>query len=261
MELENFHYLISGAQNRPWLVFIHGLAGSSSNWRKIIPHFEGDYRVLVYDQRAHGKSFAPESGYAPEDYAGDLKFLLDSLKISKASIVGHSMGGRTALCFANLYPEMTEKLVIEDIGPGKSEVNGSQLAKRLKSIPVPFTDKIRAKQYLLNDFGDSKLGMFLYTNIVEDETGRGVWRIRMDKIIETLENGRNKDRWFELEKLTCATLVIRGELSEELSAQEFTKMQAKNHVIKGVEVSGAGHWVHFDQRLVFIEILQKFLQA
>jgi esterase len=261
MKLENFHYSISGNSQAPWLVFIHGLTGSSANWRKIIPAFEADFNILVYDQRAHGKSFAPPSGYAPEDYAGDLKFLMDSLKIKKANPVGHSMGGRTALCFTNLYPERVEKLVIEDIGPNRSEENGSLLAKRLAAIPVPFENRMKAKEYLLNDFGDPKLGMFLYTNIGEDEKGSAVWKIPMNHIIETIEIGRSTDRWFEIKGLKCPTLVIRGENSNELSREEFLTMQSMNSLVRGVEISDSGHWVHFDQPQEFIKAVQEFLAS
>src|ERR1700722_10818094 len=143
MTIKDFHYFISGRpqsdKTAPWIVFLHGMLGSAANWRRITPAFEGDFRILVYDQRGHGKSFHPLRGYAPEDFAEDLRFLMDHLEIEKANLVGHSMGGRNALCFSGLSPERVSHLVIEDIGPEGSVKNGLELVKKLKAVPVPFS--------------------------------------------------------------------------------------------------------------------------
>lgn len=116
--LENFNYSITGQGNEaPKLVFLHGVMGFGLNWRTITKVFDPYFRCLVYDQRGHGRSFHPESGYAPEDYANDLEQILEELSWNKISLVGHSMGGRNALEFAHRFSARVEKLVIEDIGP------------------------------------------------------------------------------------------------------------------------------------------------
>src|SRR4051812_15656878 len=118
MALSQFHHQIAGNPAGHKLVFLHGLMGSASNWRKITPAFENDYQILIYDQRGHGRSFKPISGYTPADFAGDLKNIIDELGWEKIHLVGHSMGGRNALEFAQLFPRRIDHLVIEDITPG-----------------------------------------------------------------------------------------------------------------------------------------------
>lgn len=261
LALENFHYQISGASDgAPWIIFLHGLLGSSRNWLKITPAFEVNFKVLVFDQRGHGKSFKPSTGYAPEDFAGDLKFLMDELGIERSFLVGHSMGGRNALCFAANFPERVSKLVIEDIGPVGAPSLGFDLVKKLRAVPVPFSDKKLAKEYLEKNFSDPKLAMFLYTSIGLDGDGRAVWSFNLDTIVEIIEKGRGQPRWKDIEALKGSTLLIRGEKSEELPRSEFDEVLNRNKNIKGVEIAGAGHWVHFEKPAEFISEVKKFIQ-
>lgn len=257
--VSDFHYKITGNPKGKWLIFLHGLLGSGHNWMKITPAFEEEFHILVFDQRGHGKSFKPAHGYAPEDFAGDVEFLMDSLKISKASLIGHSMGGRNAFCFAAENPLRVERLVIEDIGPQKSVDTGRRLVNRVESIPVPFGTKRAAKEYLLGEFGDPPTGNLLYNHVIGLSDGGYGWDFSMSFLREVLEKGRESSYWEQLEGLRCPTLVIRGERSSELGREEFEKMLRVQKNLKGVEVSGAGHVVHFDRPREFIKILKDFL--
>src|SRR3712207_2123744 len=120
-EMKKFNYSLSGAENGRRWVFVHGLMGFLNNWKKITSFLDATERSLTYDQRGHGRSFKPDSGYMPEDYAQDLKELTDQLGWDKFILCGHSMGGRNVLVFASMYPEKVEKLIIEDIGPESNE--------------------------------------------------------------------------------------------------------------------------------------------
>jgi esterase len=259
MNLNDFHYVVSKKPGKPWLIFLHGLLGSAANWRRITAAFEDDYQILAFDQRGHGRSFKPSSGYAPADFAHDLKFIMDELEISAAALIGHSMGGRNALCFASLYPGSVSKLVIEDIGPEPSIINGRDLIVSLQKVPVPFLNKKTAKEYLLNEFKDPKMGNFLYTNIVTDDSGQWVWGFDLKNITEIIERGRGTSQWAEFESLKIPILIIRGEKSAELSREEFNVMLARNKNAIGVEIERTGHWVHFEEAQKFIEEVRKFL--
>lgn len=257
MNLSDFHHRISGKQQGPWLIFLHGLLGSLANWRRITPSFEDRYRILTFDQRGHGRSLKPKDGYAPEDFAGDLNFLMDQLNIADAYLVGHSMGGRNAQCFANLYPSRVRKLVIEDIGPGDNVAAGKGLIEKLKAVPVPFSSKLKAKEFLYNHFSDPKLGPFLYMNIND----KGDWEFDINTVIEVVEKGRGAPRWSEIDKLKVPTLILRGDSSQELPQNEYENILKRNKMIRGVVVENAGHWIHFDQPDKFISIVDDFLEG
>jgi len=257
--LDHFNHRILGNENGPKLIFLHGLMGYAGNWRRITPAFEGAFHILTYDQRGHGRSIKPDSGYTPEDYANDLLKIMDELGWSKASLVGHSMGGRNALNFAFRFPQRVVKLVIEDIGPDANQEGADKIHRLLGSIPTPFHDKRLAKEFLLNRISDPVLGNYLYSNL--EETSPGVWNWRFSKkgILESVDSGRARERWQEVKGLRMPTLVIRGEHSDDLPKDIYEKMVSQNPLVKGVEIAGAGHWVHSEKPDEFISALKGFL--
>lgn len=264
--LENFHYQISGKPKAKKIVFLHGLMGYAQNWRKIVQSFEDDYEILVYDQRGHGRSHKPLTGYSPNDYADDLYLILEELHWQKCFLVGHSMGGRNALNFAHRFPEKIEKLVIEDIGPENDDAGLKRYTKLLEMIPTPFVSKLRAKEFFLNDFIQLSrdrdkplmLGQYLYSNIIENPDGTADWRFSKNSILASLNEGRMKDQWQEFEALKMPTLVVRGANSRDLKHEVYAEMLRRNPSVKGVEIANAGHWVHYDQPQAFVDVLREF---
>ncbi len=261
MPLQNFHHIVAGPEGAPWLIFLHGLLGTARNWAVVAPAFENDFRTLVLDQRGHGKSFKPATGYAPSDFAEDLAGIFKELGISSASIVGHSMGGRNALKFTSLYHEKVTKLVLEDIGPESTYENGIGLIEKIRGVPVPFSDKRLAKEYLLGPFNDPQLGNFLYTHIVDGGSGQWNWDFPISMVEEIISKGRAKNQWDEIKSLRCPTLVLRGEKSQELRRGEFEEMMRANSNIQGIEIPGAGHWIHFENSKRFIQVVREFLMS
>jgi pimeloyl-ACP methyl ester carboxylesterase len=240
--------------------------GSGANWRRIAKAFEDEYEVLVYDQRGHGRSFQPLSGYAPKDFAEDLREVMDELGWAKATIVGHSMGGRAALEFATLYPERLDRLAIEDIGPSMNPRAAGFLLKLLDSVPVPFSSKRAGREWFDVEFKKlyadhpkkDALAEFLYANLVEDEDKRAVWRFYEPGIRASIAQGRAQDRWAQAEALRMPTLLVRGALSQDLPREIFAETLFRNSRIEGVEIAGAGHWVHSDKPDEFIAALREF---
>lgn len=114
----NHIYINNG---RPLVVMLHGLQSSLETFTPLIPELEKYFSLLLVDQRGHGKSPPTGTDYTAEAMARDLKDLLDELHIKKAFFLGHSMGGRTVLAFSLLYPDMVEKMIIEDIGIEKRQ--------------------------------------------------------------------------------------------------------------------------------------------
>lgn len=263
-----FHSSLTGDAAKPKLVFLHGVMGFALNFRRIIKAFEADYQILAYDQRGHGRSFHPKTGYAPEDYAEDLRKILDELKWPSITLVGHSMGGRAAYFFAAHHPERVTRLVIEDIGPKTYETGtGVTLVERmLSAVPVPFSSKRDARAWFDTTFQElfsterkvKELAEYLYANIKESENGQAVWRFSIDGIRESVAQGRTHERWDDISALTMPTLVVRGELSGDLPKPVFERMLALNPHLKGVEIQGSGHWIHSDKPEVFIDVLRRF---
>ncbi len=263
--LENIHYLISGnPDGRRW-VFVHGLMGFLNNWQRITSSMAETECCLSYDQRGHGKSFKPESGYAPEDYAQDLKELTDALGWDRFILVGHSMGGRNVLVFASLFPEKVEKLIIEDIGPNTSLAAHTYYSNLLNSVPTPFATREAARDFFKNEFPSkvktteppNVLASFLYANLIEKD-GTWDWRFLKKGILESVQAGHKEDRWHLVESLRVPTLWLRGGISKELKSETFQKILTLNPMIQGVEIEGSGHWIHSEKPLEFSQAVKNF---
>jgi esterase len=281
--LSQFHYqLFRGGgqkiqrdqvQNPPinqnlW-VFLHGLMGYSLNWRKIIGGLPAEDWILVYDQRGHGQSMKPETGYSPEDYAEDLKKILAELQWTQVNLVGHSMGGRNAFVFAALEPARVRKLVIEDMGPDGDSKAHIYYENLLNSVPTPFASKAQAKEFFYGPFLQTlglrenvqTLALYFYANMQELEDGRADWRFSKAAMFESVRRGRSKDYWREFQAVQCPTLLIRGERSLELSPATFHRMGMMNSQTRLVEIANAGHWVHYDQAEAFTQEIRKFVNS
>lgn len=266
--LSQIHYQILGEPSeKPPMVFLHGLMGYGLNWRRIASSFKNDRQVLIFDQRGHGKSFKPKTGYQPEDYADDLALILNELGWSSVDLVGHSMGGRNALNFASRFSMKVRRLVIVDIGPEVTPDSLDRIRNLINLVPVPFENKLQAKEFFLNEFPKllakqpqaNTLGQYFYSNMEELENGGVGWRFDRDAIMSSLIEGRKGERWQEWESLTMPTLIIRGEHSPDLLPSTYEQMLLRNRLSRGVEIKNAGHWVHFEQPEAFIRTLRNFL--
>lgn len=263
---ESLYYRVQGPESaasaRPALVFLHGLMGFSANWGKIIPEFRGERAVLVLDQRGHGKSAKPASGYFPRDYAADLRTLLDQLGWKDCHIVGHSMGGRVALQFAALYPEYCRTLTMEDSGAEDNPQRIAWIENLLGGIPTPFSNRESAKEFFTKNFAHDPLtGSFLHANLEAAENGQMNWRFHAPGMIETVRSGRAEDAMEEFSKLSLPTLLIRGERSREFPAEEAARMASARANVKLTTIPGAGHYVHAEQPAAFTQALREFLQT
>lgn len=270
--VDQFFTQITGPEDAPKLVFLHGVMGYAANWRRVARQFEDRYQVLVYDSRGHGRSshadlISNPDAYTPEGLAEDLKGILDELGWKKVNLVGHSMGGRVVYTFAAKYPAYVEKLVIVDIGPDRSLSSASTALRVMESVPVPFASKRDAKEWFDTEFpkvfsampNAPALAAWLYANIMETEDGRAIWRFDEAGIRGAVASGRERERWVEIRQLQVPTLVIRGGRSKDLTRDVYERMLRENPRIEGVEIPGVGHWVHSEAFEAFTAALEAFL--
>ncbi len=267
--IDQFYYQLSGPENgTPW-VFLHGLMGYALNWRRVTAVLEKSERVLAYDQRGHGKSMKPLTGYDREDYADDLYLILQDLGWEKIRLVGHSMGEKVALNFAFRFPEKVEKLVIEDIGPDIHPKTEPYYRRLIEMVPTPFVNKREAKQYFETIYPQKvrtkenakQLAQYLFSNIEDKSNGTADWRFHKEGVIASIYSGSSEVLWNEVKSLSCPTLVIRGAQSHDLSHETWVKMQEANPQVKGIEIPDSGHWVHFDQAEAFTKAIFDFCKG
>ena len=268
MHADNFNYSVLGVNSQQRVVFLHGLMAFSANWRKIASRLESRYQCLIYDQRGHGRSFKPESGYSVHILAEDLYRITEDLGWTDFHLVGHSMGGRVAMVFAHKYPNKVKTLCIEDTGADITRDAYKYYEKMLNIVPTPFKSKDEMKDFFQNRFlqlftpseAPEVLVTFLQANQEEKPDGTYDWRFSKQAMIDIVKEGHKNDRWLEVSSFKMPVLLVRGENSHILSAEEFEKMLKVNPIITGVEVKGAGHWVHYEKYEEFTQLLLDFLK-
>lgn len=132
----------------PAVVLLHGTSANHAVWEPISDRLAASATVIALDQRGHGRSDKPATGYTGPDFAGDVLTVLDALGIERAVIGGHSLGGRNAWLVGALHPERVTGVVSVDYTP---YVEGSvldDLSSRVDGGYRGFPDTAAIEQYL-----------------------------------------------------------------------------------------------------------------
>jgi N-formylmaleamate deformylase len=98
----------------PDLILLHGIGSDASTWWPLIDRLSQSFRLIVIEQRGHGQSDKPVSGYVIDDYARDLQGVIAALELERPSILGHSLGAIAAMRWAVAHPNDAERIVLED---------------------------------------------------------------------------------------------------------------------------------------------------
>lgn len=252
MEL-NFKQLGSGEP----LIILHGLFGSLDNWMSFAKKMSEHYEVFIVDQRNHGKSpHSNEFNYTA--MADDLFEFIKTHQIIDPIILGHSMGGKTAMQFAMNYPTEIDQLIVADIAPKAYPVHHHQIIEGLKSLDFSSIQSRGQADLELSKYIDEiSTRQFLLKNLFWEEKGKLNWRFNLSVIsdrIEIIGHGLENASTF-----TKNTLFIRGDKSNYITEKDYKAIQEifLNSSIETIENSG--HWVHAENPEKFEEIVTSFL--
>ena len=146
----NLFYTDDGAGDPP-LLFVHGYSCDSHDWSWQLPHFVGRHRVIAVDNRGHGRSSVPDSGYDHLDFAADLANLLADLRCGPVVAIGHSLGGVIVSTLAVEHPDLVTAVVSIDPGYLISDELSAGLAPMLEALessdPIPIAQAILGGTY------------------------------------------------------------------------------------------------------------------
>lgn len=254
------HYKIWGEQNNTPLIILHGLLGSLGNWETLARRWSEHFQVIGVDQRNHGRSFhLDEMNY--EVMAGDLKELLDFLKIKKCHILGHSMGGKTAMVFALQYPEYINKLIVADILPSATFQGHRYLFNAMKSLPLAsINSRQEADEWLQSRIVSYPIRQFILKNLNRNESGEYQWMVNLDAIISSYEELMQFPQ-IGKSPFNGNTLFIKGTLSDYIPEYGF---EEKVHPLfphaKLKSIDEAGHWLHAEKPDELFNLVTDFLK-
>lgn len=241
-------------------IILHGFLGMGDNWKTLGSQFASlGYQVHLVDQRNHGRSFHdPEFDY--EIMAEDLKIYCDAHHIDETILLGHSMGGKTAMFFATTYPEKVAKLIIADIAPRAYAAHHEHILSSLealyKNIHTLKTRK-EADNFLSNHIVETGIRQFLLKNLFWQKPGLLGLRINLPVLIvryAAIGVALPEDRYY-----TGPTLFLKGERSNYIQQTddfEISKAFAKAYVHT---IKRAGHWLHAENPKDFYKEVLNFL--
>lgn len=256
-----FHY--DTDTNLPALLCLHGRWGRGESWTDFIKRYRDRYRIIAPDQRGHGLSDKPASGYTAHDLAEDAYGLMRHLKIAPAIVVGHSMGARIAAHLTASHPEAVRALAIldetaeGDESPSAAIFEGPFIDDGLtKDWPTPYASMDDAVAHLSGLFPmPSNLKYFMQSLT---ETAAGYDFLFSRRAMAQLK--RYNLPWFDLlPKIQCPTLLVRAVDSWCLSAGAAEKMRPLIQNLTYFEVSRSDHMVHIDNPAEFYPQFERFL--
>jgi esterase len=263
IERHRFHYLRSGDEAAPALVFLHGATLTAHTWDLVMMSLSNDYQCLAPDLRGHGDSeWSPGLDYSLETHADDIDGFIDRLGLEHVVLVGHSMGGLVAMLCAAQRPERLSGIVIVDIGP---EINHDRAREIRQSnrrrVEFDTVEEFVEMATQAKPKSDPELVRSnLLPNLRKLPNGKLTWKYdlrqweldgRIDEVVEALSAA--------VPRVQCPALVIRGERSRILPARAAERLASRLAEARCEEVSGAGHIVQGDNPKQLSEKIRAFL--
>lgn len=244
--------------NGPPLLVLHGLFGMLDNWQTLAKEFAKDYEVWLIDQRNHGKS--PHT--ADFDYyllAEDIANLIEKESI-QPYILGHSMGGKTAMQLSMDYPSLIKKLIVVDIAPKNYPPGHDDIFKAFFSIDLEtLENRKEADEILAKTISEWGVRQFLLKNLTKKE-GKYRWKANVQAIFENYDqiiaNSVGPFQQFD-----NPTLFIKGGKSPRyIEYDDWPEVLNYFPDARLETVEGAGHWVHAEKPKELLDLVLNFLK-
>ncbi|MGY4742624.1 alpha/beta fold hydrolase [Streptomyces sp. ATMOS53] len=261
----------------PPVLLLHGLAGHLGEWDDLTARLLADgHRVVRYDARGHGASTRTPADMTRAAAVRDAVALLDGLGLPPAILLGQSLGGLTALLTAAAHPSRVSSLILVEAGPAGGDPElPEQIGNWLDSWPTPFPTFGQAVAFLGHEAwargldwrpdGSGTGGSGTDTGGSGTDTGGtdagGYARVDRDTMVAAVAELATRDYWEEWSRVTCPTLVVRGE-NGTMPAEEQRRMQTRRPADTHVTViPDASHDVHLDRPAALHEAVTTFLGA
>lgn len=241
------------------VVLIHGLFGSLENLNVIAKPLSEHFRVTNVDLRNHGLSpHSDEMDYLA--MANDVVELMATLKIQKAHLVGHSMGGKVAMQVALTHSELVDKLVVLDIAPVSYPARHTQILEALNAVKnADISDRKQADLIMQPYIEELGVRQFLLKSLYKNDEGKFVWRFNLsvlDNKYSTITDNINANN-----SCLCETLFIKGNDSDYILAEHRDAINALFKNVSAKIIHGAGHWLHAQKPQAVNKAINDFLTA
>jgi pimeloyl-ACP methyl ester carboxylesterase len=241
----------------PPLIVLHGLLGANGNWHTLSrTAFQKVARVYAVDQRNHGRSPHADRIDYPT-LAADLQTFIDRHDLVPAHLLGHSMGGKTAMQTALSYPDRVDRLIVVDMAPRAYPPEHTDLLEAVARInPEDYESRDAIDNALAEDVSSWAIRQFLLKNLDYDgETY--TWRMNVAAIqahYDDITAALPTDATFE-----GPALFVRGGASDYVADDDLEGIRRRFPDATLVTIDEAGHWVHADAPEALAKVVVDFL--
>lgn len=251
----NLHHVDLGGAGLPPLILLHGLLGSSRNWQTAGRDLAAFAHVYALDARNHGRS--PHDPVMTYDaLAEDVAGWMETQGLAGAAVVGHSMGGKTAMRLACRRPDLVGRLVIVDIAPR----DYFWIAHRGEFAAMNELEldglQSRAEAEMRFEARVPSLGMrkFLTTNLERDEAGHWRWTVNLPVLTEALP-GLEANSLADGDRYAGPALFIVGGRSQYVHPDDHAVIRRHFPSARIEVISESGHNPHMETRERFVELV------
>jgi len=256
--MQLLHSKIIG-EGKPLLI-LHGFLGMSDNWKTLGTRYAKiGFQVHLIDQRNHGKSFHTDA-FNYDLLALDIKNYISHHQLENVLLLGHSMGGKTAMQFACSYPTLLEKLLVADIAPKYYPPHHQELLNALSGLSAEdLSSRKSADTALAVSIDNIGIRQFLLKNlywVTKEQLGfrcnLPILRNRMEEVGEDLSATAT---------FNGPVLFLGGDRSEYIIPSDMSKIRTHFPNATMDTITDAGHWLHAEQPKQFFERSSTFMTA
>ena len=241
----------------PPLIILHGLFGSLDNWFSIANYLAKKFEVHILDQRNHGKSFK-KSVHNYSAMSLDLFNYINYYQLCQPNILGHSMGGKTAMYFTLEYPSMVNKLIVVDIAPKKYFNTHGNLASILYEINQSTIRRRKEVEIILTQKGfDDNTIQFLLKSLFWINDKELKFRFNIDSLNLHMDQLMNFD--IKHKSWSGLSYFIKGQNSNYILDSDSSIIKSFFSNFELINIPNCGHWVHFDQKNIFLTTINNIL--
>ena len=251
--------ICEGIGSGPPLVILHGLFGSSGNWRGIARELAVTHSVFSVDLRNHGASpWADSMDYV--EMADDVLQLIERLGLDRPTVMGHSMGGKTAMALALRHPRRVGRLIVVDIAPVPYADTLTPFAEAMRSVDVvAAASRAEVQRRLQLSVADRGVVPFLMQNLVT-RNDHFDWRLNLMGISAAMPQLCTFTSVLLGARFTGPLKVIAGASSDYVAQRDGASFRPMFSDIEVDVIDNAGHWVHADQPAAFLASVRQALR-
>ncbi len=242
------------------LLIVHGFLGTSDNWKTLSGQYaQNGFEVHALDLRNHGRSFHSDD-FSYDFMVQDVLEYCNANRLKKVDVIGHSMGGKTAMFFAVKYPDMINRLIIADIGPKYYKPHHQDILAGLNAVDFSTKpDRSQVEEVLSSYIDDFGTRQFLMKNLYWKEPGQLDFRFNLPVFNDKIEN--IGEALPEGASFKGPVLFLRGDRSRYIKDEDIAGIKQHFPQAEIKDIKNSGHWLHAENPKDFMAETLTFLKG